>query len=408
MTRSTGKFPDREPTGADPSARSPAPAPAGSDTRRRERLGELLASVDVRLDGARPWDIRVHDERLFRRVLAEGSLGLGEAYMDGWWDVDRLDELFARLGRLSEEQRPLPWSTKLLILKDRVVNRQSRSGAREVAERHYDLGNDLFEAMLDRRMTYSCAFWAEADTLDEAQEAKLDLICRKLELKPGQRVLDIGCGWGSFVGYAAERYGIEAVGVTISREQAELARERCRGLPIEIRLQDYRELSGSFDHVVSVGMFEHVGPRNYRTFFGVARRCLKDGGLFLLHTIGSTGRAGPTDPWTERYIFPNGSLPTVAQLGAGIEGLFMVEDWHTFGADYDRTAMAWFENFEAAWEELSPRYGDRFRRMWSYYLRGSAGAFRARKNNLWQIVLAKRGLPGGYRAARWSVQAEHS
>jgi cyclopropane-fatty-acyl-phospholipid synthase len=382
-------------------ASRPAAGRPGLDTRRRDRLGALLAHVDVRLDGERPWDIQVHDERLFRRVLAEGSLGLGEAYMDGWWDAERLDDLFARLSRLTEEQRPLPWSTKLLILKDRVMNRQSLSGAREVAERHYDLGNDVFEAMLDRRMTYSCGYWADATALDEAQEAKLELICRKLGLRPGQRVLDIGCGWGSFVGYAAEKHGVEAVGVTISTQQAELARERCRGLPVEIRLQDYRTLTGTFDRVVSVGMFEHVGSKNYRTFFEVARRCLADDGLFLLHTIGSNGRVGPTDPWTERYIFPNGSLPTVTQLGTAIEELFVVEDWHTFGADYDRTAMAWFANFEAAWKRLRPRYGDRFHRMWSYYLRGSAGAFRARKNNLWQIVLAKRGVSGGYRASRW-------
>jgi len=383
---------------------SPPVRPSPSRTvepRRRAILGELLDRVDVRLDGSRPWDIQVHDERLHRRVLAEGSLGLGEAYMDGWWDVELLDELFARLSRLTDEERPLPWSTRLLVLKDRLINRQSLIGAREVAERHYNLGNDLFEAMLDRRMTYSCAYWEGAESLDAAQEAKLELICRKLDLRPGQRILDIGCGWGSFVGYAAERHGVEAVGVTISTEQAKLARRRCRDLPVEIRTQDYRELNEPFDHVVSVGMFEHVGARNYRAFFEVARRCLRDDGLLLLHTIGSTGRVGPTDPWTERYIFPNGSLPTVGQLGAAIEGLFMVEDWHTFGADYDRTAMAWFENFDAAWDRLRPAYGDRFYRMWTYYLRSSAGAFRARRSNLWQIVLARRGVPGGYRPERW-------
>jgi cyclopropane-fatty-acyl-phospholipid synthase len=383
---------------------SPPLRPSPSRTaepRRRAILGELLDRVDVRLDGSRPWDIQVHDERLHRRVLAEGSLGLGEAYMDGWWDVELLDELFARLSRLTDEERPLPWSTRLLVLKDRLINRQSLTGAREVAERHYNLGNDLFEAMLDRRMTYSCAYWEGAESLGAAQEAKLELICRKLDLRPGQRILDIGCGWGSFVGYAAERHGVEAVGVTISTEQAKLARRRCRDLPVEIRTQDYRELNEPFDHVVSVGMFEHVGARNYRTFFEVARRCLRDDGLLLLHSIGSTGREGPTDPWTERYIFPNGSLPTVGQLGAAIEGLFMVEDWHTFGADYDRTAMAWFENFDAAWDRLRPAYGDRFYRMWTYYLRSSAGAFRARRSNLWQIVLARRGVPGGYRPERW-------
>jgi cyclopropane-fatty-acyl-phospholipid synthase len=279
--------------------------------------------------------------------------------------------------------------------------------AYEVGRRHYDLGNDLFEAMLDRRMVYTCAYWADAAwadaaTLDAAQEAKLDLVCRKLGLQPGDRILDVGCGWGSFLAYAAERYGATGVGVTVSREQAALARERLGGLPIEVRLQDYRALDPSerYDHVVSLGMFEHVGVRHYRSYLRVVRRHLEDGGLFLLHTIGGNRSVRSTDPWIERYVFPHSMLPSIRQIGHATEGLFVVEDWHNFGAHYDRTLMAWHERFERAWPSLRARYGERFRRMWRYYLLQSAGLFRARGAQLWQLVLSKDGVPGGYTSVR--------
>ena len=366
----------------------------------REAAAAILGTVDVQVDGPRPWDIRVRDERFFRRALSQGALGLGESYMDGWWEVERLDQLFERLARLEARRIPIPASLKWLLLTDRVINRQSRARAHRIGEHHYDLGNDLFEAMLDRHMAYSCGYWQDARTLDEAQEAKLDLVCRKLRLEPGQRVLDIGCGWGSFVRFAAERYGVTALGINNSAEQAALGQQRCAGLPVEIRQQDYREVGGTFDHVVSIGMFEHVGPRNYRSFFEVARRCLKPDGLLLLHTIGSHAAGRTVDAWTEKYIFPDGAQPAIGQVAAAIEGLFVMEDWHNFGADYDPTLMAWFANFDAAWGRLQPKYGDRFYRMWTYFLLSCAGSFRARRNNLWQVVLSPGGVAGGYRSVR--------
>lgn len=360
-------------------------------------IAELLAKADVRLGGNRPWDIRLNDARVPDRVLAAGNLGLGEAYMYGQWTCERLDEFFERVLRARLDEQIEPLRLMLHALKAKLFNRQTARRAWQVGEQHYDIGNDLYEAMLDRRMTYTCGYWQNgARTLDEAQEHKLDMICRKLGLKPGMRLLDIGCGWGSLMGFAAERYGVTCVGVTISKEQAELGAERYRHLPVEFRLQDYRELDERFDRIASVGMFEHVGPKNYRAYFEVANRCLDDHGLFLLHTIGKNRRGTHSDPWIDKYIFPNGELPTIGQIADASGDMFVAEDLHNFGADYDRTLMAWYANFVAAWPKLQAKMGERFFRMWSYYLLSCAGGFRAREIQLWQWVLSKRGVPGGY------------
>ena len=356
-----------------------------------------LARAGVSVAPAPDAELTIHDERLFARLLRDGTLGLGESYMDGWWDAEPLDSVLFRLAA-ARVQDAFPRDLPLIAsaVKARLFNLQ-RLRVREVAEKHYDLDNDLYAAMLDRRMIYSCGYWAEAKTLDEAQEAKLDLICRKIGLKPGMRVLDIGSGWGGFLKFAAERYGISGLGVTVSKEQAAYANEYARGLPVESRLMDYMALEGQFDRIVSIGMFEHVGYRNYRSYFDKVRALLRPDGLFLLHSIGGNVSTTHGDPWAEKYIFPNGMLPSVAQVGTAIEGLFVMEDWHNFGADYDRTLMAWRDNFDAGWSTLSSRYDERFRRMWRYYLSVFAALFRARQINLWQIVLSPEGVPGGYR-----------
>ncbi len=360
----------------------------------------MLAEAGVRIGGGREWDPQVHDERFFTRVLAQGSLGLGEAYMDGWWDARSLDGFLERLlqARLDCRVRGLAGVGDALLA--RLSNRQSRARSGEVGRRHYDLGNDLYAAMLGRRMVYSCGYWRQATDLDAAQEAKLDLVCRKLQLRPGMRVLDIGCGWGEALKFAAERYGVSGVGVTISKEQAEFARSLCAGLPVEIRQQDYRDVDEPFDAAFSIGMFEHVGVRNYRTYFEGVRRCLPDDGLFLLHTIGGNDSVRNTDPWIARYIFPNSMLPSAAQIAAASDGRFVIEDWHGFGGDYDLTLQAWRGNVEAAWDALGARYDARFRRMWRFYLAGSMASFRSRRSQLWQLVLSPRGVPGGYVAPR--------
>jgi cyclopropane-fatty-acyl-phospholipid synthase len=366
-------------------------------------LSALLERADIRLNGDRPWDIQVHRTRLYRRVLTGWSLGFGESYMDGDWDCAQLDELFTRLMRQDLEQRALGLSRlrlALALVAASLTNPQREERAFVVGERHYDLGNDLYERMLDSRMVYSCAFWARAGTLEQAQWDKLEMICRKLELRPGTTLLDIGCGWGGLAEHAARHHGVRVTGITVSREQQALARQRCAGLPVDIELVDYRRLEGRFDRIVSVGMFEHVGPKNYAVYFDTARRLLADDGLFLLHTIGIDRTATHTDPWIEKYIFPGGKLPAPSELASAAERAFVIEDWHNFGADYDRTLMAWYANFEAAWPALRGRYDDRFRRMWHYYLLSCAGFFRSRQGQLWQLVLSRRGRPTPYRSVR--------
>ena len=288
----------------------------------------------------------------------------------------------------------------LELLMGRIFNLQSRRRAFIIGEKHYDLGNALFQKMLDERMNYSCAYWKDARSLDEAQENKLELICRKLYLKPGLRVLDIGCGWGPFGKYAAEKYGVEVTGITVSKEQVQLGKKLCTGLPVEFRLTDYRDVNEKFDRIVSVGMIEHVGYKNYGTFFEVAGKCLKKDGLFLLHTIGKMKSSTSVDPWTNKYIFPNGMVPSASQLSNAVENHFVIEDWHNFGNDYDKTLMAWYDNFVKNWNTLAGQLSERFFRMWKYYLLSAAASFRSRRCQLWQIVLSRSGVPGGYQSIR--------
>ncbi len=389
-------------------------------------IEDILSTADITLNGSRPWDLKIKDERFFKRVLAQGSLGLGESYMDGWWDCEKLDEFFYRLIPLNPEKVVKNnLKLKLHTFKAIIFNLASKPRAFTIGEKHYNLGNELFKKMLDKRLTYSCAYWKNAGSLDEAQEAKLDLICRKLRLKKGNRVLDIGCGWGSFAGYASEKYGVKVTGITVSREQVELACKLYSDLPVEIRLQDYRDLNEKFDHIVSIGMFEHVWYKNYRIFMEIVHNCLKDDGLFLLHTIGNSYSNVTVDPWFEKYIFPNSMIPSMRQISESVEKLFVIEDWHNFGYyydqtliswfnnfdrnwdylkelydDYDKTLLAWYENFNRNWNELKNKYGERFYRMWKYYLLSSAGAFRARNLHVWQIVFSKKGIKGGYEPVR--------
>lgn len=359
----------------------------------KDKAVQLLNDVDIQINGDRPWDIQVHDERVFRRAVLGGSLGFGEAYMDGWFDAPEMDEMFMRLmgGGIRSQLFIEKASRKLQAIHNAFANRQTVDRAGDVGVTHYDVGNDLFERMLDPLMMYSCGYWQNgAEDLAQSQTAKLDLIARKLELQPGMKVLDIGCGWGGAAYHMAKAYGVSVVGVTISKEQAALAEARVAGLDVEIRLEDYRQLNERFDAIYSIGMFEHVGAKNYETYFKTARACLNPQGRFLLHTIGDH-HAGPhLDPWVNRYIFPNGHIPSATEIARTAEPHFVIEDWHNFGPDYDKTVMAWTRNFEAAYADLDhSRYDDRFRRMWIFYLASAAAGFRARINQLWQVLLSQ-------------------
>ena len=359
-------------------------------TSQQKLIEELLALTDIEINGSRPWDIRVLNDNFYSRVLKDPSMQMGETYMDGWWESDQLDEtinklLRARLGYKLRKNKRLAWR----ILMAKLFNFQAKDKAFIVGEKHYDIGNDLYRAMLDPRMIYTCAYFRDTDDLDLAQEAKLDLVCKKLNLQKGQKILDIGCGWGGFLKYAAEKYGVEGVGISVSKEQIAYGQEMCRDLPIDLRLQDYRDIKEKFDHVVSLGMFEHVGYKNYRTYMEVVHKALKDEGCFLLHTIGLHFSVVKGGSWLSKYIFPGAMLPSVTQIGKASERLFIVEDMHNIGPYYDRTLMCWFENFDAHYPELKEKYDERFYRMWKYYLLSSAGNFRSRDAQVWQVLLSK-------------------
>jgi cyclopropane-fatty-acyl-phospholipid synthase len=375
-------------------------------------FAQMAELAGFEFNGKNPWDPQVHNHRFYSRVLHYGTLGAGESYMDGWWDCEQLDEFINRVISANLPEKILKSgklisvvTQKLNIFQAMIINMQSKKRALEVGKVHYDVSNKLYSKMLDQRMNYTCGYWKNADNLDDAQEAKVKLVCDKLYLKPGDRVLDIGCGWGGFAKYAAENYGAHVVGITISKEQLALGQERCKGLPVELRFQDYRDINEPFDHIVSLGMVEHVGYKNYSNYMKVAHRCLKEGGLFLLHTIGNSITAVKPEPWLGKYIFPNGMVPSAVQLSKAFEPYFTMEDWHNFGPDYDKTLLAWFKNFDASWPELKQDFGneeqqERFYRMWRYYLLLSAGAFRSRDMQLWQIVLSKGGVTGGYNSIR--------
>lgn len=362
---------------------------------------EMLALADIEINGTRPWDIKVNNDQFYARILKDGSLGFGESYMEGWWDCEALDQMMFRIIRADLENNLKPTlAMKWSVFKAKFMNKQDKKGSLKVIDEHYQLGNDLFENMLDELMAYSCGYWKSAATLDDAQKAKFDLIAMKLGFKPGMRILDIGCGWGGFAKHVSEKYGVEVVGVTLSENQAVYAREITKGLPVEIRIQDYRDVNEKFDRIIEIGMFEHVGYKNYRTFMELVHRNLKDDGLVMIHTIGRDTTSTTVDPWIDRYIFPNGNLPSVAQIGESVEGLFVMEDWHNFSAYYDTTLMNWFDNFDNSWDTLKSAYPAPFYRMWKYYLQSCAGAFRARNIQLWQVVLSKKGVVGGYQSVR--------
>jgi cyclopropane-fatty-acyl-phospholipid synthase len=371
-------------------------------SKDKETIENLLSGTGITIDGSEPYDIRIKNAKFYNRVLRDGSIGLGESYMEGWWECDALDEFFCRLFSKQIEKKILGnFNFKLQILKAKLFNLQTRTKSRSAIVSHYDIGNGLYSKMLDPLMMYSCGYWKDATTLAEAQEQKLKLICEKLHLKPGQKVLDIGCGWGGFAYYAAKNYKVNVVGITISKEQQEVAKKRCNGLNVEIRFQDYRDIDEQFDRIISIGMLEHVGYKNYGAFMETIKKSLTDTGICLLHFIGGNETDLTVDAWINKYIFPNGSMPSLAQIGIAIENRLVIEDLHNIGIHYDYTLMAWYHNFVNSWDELKESYSDTFYRMWTYYLLCSAASFRARRLSLWQIVIRKSGHQVEYQPVRF-------
>lgn len=367
-------------------------------------LKKLLKLADVRIDGKRPEDVILHDPKAAQQIFAKGTLGVGESYMDGLWDCRKLDVMLTKVFTAGAESEINKRNVLSLAVKARVFNRQSSRRSYKNARAHYDIGNDLYEAMLGKTMAYSCAYWAwGAKTLDQAQTDKYDLIAKKLKLKKGMKVLDVGCGWGGLAIHLAKKYGVEVVGITPAKEQLAYAKQKAKGLKVKVALttwQDF-ETNTKFDRIVSVGAFEHFGPKNYRALFEKLQGWLKDDGFFLLHTIGGNLSHNGLDPWMDKYIFPGAVLPSVKQIATATEGLFVMEDWHNMGANYDKTLMMWLKNFRGSYLHLdNHKYNGRFKRMWEFYLQACAAQFRARNIQLWQIVYSKNGVPGGYKSIR--------
>lgn len=372
------------------------------ESHPKQTVEEILALADIKINGDRPSDIQVYDDRFYSRVLAEGSMGLGESYMEGWWDTPALDECIFKILKTDLESKIKPtWEMCWNCIKAKLFNMQNKARSSKVIQEHYELGDNLYENMLGSTLAYTCAYWKNATALDEAQIAKFDLIAKKMGLKKRMRILDLGCGWGGFAQHVAKNYGVEVVALNLSSMQCAYAKKLCQGLPVEVLNKDYRNLEGgSFDRIISIGLMEHVGFKNYRGFMELIHRFLKDDGLVLIHTIGRDTTAVTSDPWISRYIFPHGHLPSIVQIGQAIEGLFVMEDWHNFSANYDHTLVAWYKNFENNWDKIKSNYPDPFYKMWKYYLLSCAGAFRARNIQLWQVVLSKKGVPGGYDSIR--------
>jgi cyclopropane-fatty-acyl-phospholipid synthase len=356
------------------------------ERRAHDTVKELLASAGVIVGGDAPWDIRVHDDRMYTRMLRDGTLGVGESYMEGWWDCDAIDEMLTRVIRARVDLVVREsWVLLAQFVRAKLLNLQA-ARAFEVGKVHYDVGNDLYRAMLGPRMIYTCGYFKDTDDLDAAQDAKLDLVCRKIGAAPGMRVLDLGCGWGGFAAFAAERYGAHVTGYTVSREQVAWANEHHAHLPIDIRLDDYRNATGKYDAVISIGLMEHVGPKNHRAYMEHAAELVVPGGPIFVHTIGANRPQAQIDPWFGKYIFPNAAIPTMGQLTTAMDDLLTCEDVHNIGPHYDKTLMAWMQRFNAAWPSFREHYGDTFYRMWKFYLLASAAGFRTRYLNLFQIV----------------------
>ena len=373
------------------------PAKRGNGAPTQDWLAQLLASADIHLNGSRPWDIQINHPQMLTRLLKQGGLGLGDSYMDGWWECQAIDLMLERAmrGRLHEQlQTPRAWWESF---KGHLRHSDSEGPSRIVGRMHYQVGNPVYQAMFDPYMTHSCAYWVDgAQTLEEAQLANLEMICRKLQLKPGMRVLDLGCGWGSFMRYATERYGVSVLGLTHSDEQLKLGQQLARSLPMQFELTDYRqcnpESKSRFDRIVSIGLFDQLGQKDFSAFFQTAKRSLKDDGWMLLQTQGKSPNSGLLDGWDDKHIHAPGYVPRLDEVTQASEAHFVVEDVHNFGADYDRTLQHWHQRFEMAWPQLRLSHDERFYRMWRFHLLSSAASFRTRHKQMWQLVLSPKGL----------------
>jgi len=408
-------------------------------------IKRIFSSFGVDINGDKPSDMKFNTNKMWYRMvkyhIGIDRLAVGEGYMDGLWDCDDLQTFFEKVfleSHYAFNKHSMRVSKLVHSLPLLAFNLQSKSRCKKDISSHYDIGNDLFKLMLDRSMNYSCGYWTKnaflnptigenelqvktntlCETLDEAQLNKMLLIARKLNLSPGMTILDIGCGWGYLAKFLAINFDVHVLGITISKEQIKYATTtdleqheldflRIPGLKSEgtgtfkFELRDYRDTKETFDRIVSVGMLEHVGKKNYDEYFKICHRNLKDDGLALIHTIGVCHDFVPqVEPWCNKYIFPGGMTPYQHQIVKATFGRFVIEDWHNMGYNYYRTLNVWHKNFLKSWPQLEGKYDQRFKRMWEFFLCSSAALFKTRRLNLWQIVLSKDGFQGGYVSLR--------
>ncbi len=360
-----------------------------------------LEPAGIRFNESGELNIQVNNAQFYRRAALLGSLGFGESYADGQWECDHLDKVIARILLYSVNRSGLAHIG--IQLRSMLFNRQSVLRSKRVARQHYDVDTTIFELMLDPYLQYTCGYFANTDNLDQAQIDKMAMIIQKLCLKPGDSLLDIGCGWGGFARFAAENFGIKVSGLSISQSQLAYARTLCKGFDCEFKYGDYRHLHEiypqKFNAISIIGVTEHIGYKNFKNLYKVMRSRLQEGGLALQHSITRMKSTVHVEPFIDRYIFPGGMVPSVEQLAHSMAGEFVLEDVHNFGADYDQTLMAWDQNMKLAQAKIEamPGFGQRFYRIWSYYLQSCAALFRVRQAQVMQYVLSPQGVPGGYR-----------
>ncbi len=356
----------------------------------RRPVEHIFSRAGVSINGTKPWDIRVNDNRFYRDVLINGSLGLGESYMRQQWTTDDLEGLFYRLcsSDLEKTSRRIP-SQHFSRLFDFFINRQSHARAKSNAEHHYNLGNDLFFEFLGKFKNYSCGYFENADTLDEAQAAKMHKLCQLLDLKKGDRLLDVGGGWGEFAKFAATQYDCDVTSINIAQEQINHAREHCRDTAVEIVKSDYRDMTGTYNKIAVVAMFTHVGHKNYRVFMQTMSGLLEPGGKMVMETVGGLESKTRCEPWTDKYIFPGGLIPSMEQIDHSVRGLFKRDSVHEFGHHYAVTLQHWHRNFIEAWPRLRAHYSESMRLMFEYFFLSVAGDFRAKGLLHYHIAFSK-------------------